>query len=68
MSTFEDKLHKANEILEELGRSDIPLDKSVQLYTQGMQLLQELRELLQEAKLEVQTIQKQVQTTQKEKE
>ncbi len=60
MSRFEDKLHKANEIVKEL-RLDIPLDKSVRLYTQGMQLLEELQELLKEAKLEVHTIQKEEQ-------
>ncbi len=60
MSRFENKLYKANEILEEL-RLDIPLDKSVRLYTQGMQLLEELQELLKEAKLEVHTIQKEEQ-------
>ncbi len=60
MSRFEDKLYKANEILEELRRLDIPLDKSLRFYTHGMQLLEELQEL-KEAKLEVHTIQKEEQ-------
>jgi len=61
VSEFEAKLKKANEILEELMKPDIPLAKSVELYKEGMRLLKEAQKLLEEAKMQIQIIQKEEQ-------
>ncbi len=58
MSEFEAKIKKAKEILEELMKQDIPLAKSVELYKEGMRLLQEAQKMLEEAKMQVEYIQK----------
>ncbi len=58
MNQFEEKLKKANEILEQLMKPDIPLAKSVELYKEGMKLLKEAQKLLEEAKIQIEIIQK----------
>ena len=50
---FEDKMKKINELLESLGDKDITLDKSVELYKNGISMLKEAKEILENAKLEI---------------
>jgi exodeoxyribonuclease VII small subunit len=53
---FEEKLQKTNQIIEALSTSDLPLDKSVSLYKEGMQILQAATKELNDAKLEFEKI------------
>ncbi|BAF70383.1 exodeoxyribonuclease VII small subunit [Nitratiruptor sp. SB155-2] len=55
--SFEEKLKKAKTILDELMKQDIPLAKSVELYKEGMKLLQDAQKLLEEAKVQIEIIQ-----------
>ncbi|WP_170018610.1 exodeoxyribonuclease VII small subunit [Campylobacter sp. RM16190] len=48
---FEDKLIKANEILERLSDENISLEESVKLHKEGKKLLDEAAKILQNAKL-----------------
>lgn len=58
MKEYEKKVQRAQEILNELSKNDLPLDKALKLYKEGMQLLKEAQEMLEKAKLEVEKIQK----------
>ena len=53
---FEDKMKKINELLESLGDKDITLDRSVELYKNGISMLKEAKEILENAKLEINQI------------
>ena len=55
---FESKVEAAKKIMEQLMDPQIPLEKSVKLYKEGMALLKEAGEILEKAKLEVETIEK----------
>jgi len=55
---FEDRVEAAKKIMEQLMDPEIPLEKSVKLYKEGMELLKEAGKILEEAKLEVETIEK----------
>ncbi|MCF6200552.1 MAG: exodeoxyribonuclease VII small subunit [Hydrogenimonas sp.] len=55
---FEGKIEAAKKIMERLMDPDIPLQESVKLYKEGMELLKEAGKILEEAKLEVETIEK----------
>jgi len=55
---FEEKIEAAKKIMEQLMDPEIPLQKSVKLYKEGMELLKEAGKILEEAKLEVETIEK----------
>jgi exodeoxyribonuclease VII small subunit len=44
--------------MEQLMDPEIPLEKSVKLYKEGMALLKEAGEILEKAKIEVETIEK----------
>ena len=55
---FEDRVESAKKIMEQLMDPEIPLEKSVKLYKEGMELLKEAGKILEEAKLEVETIEK----------
>jgi len=55
---FESKVEAAKKIMEQLMDPEIPLEKSVKLYKEGMALLKEAGEILEKAKLEVETIEK----------
>ncbi len=55
---FEEKIEAAKKIMEQLMDPQIPLQKSVRLYKEGMQLLKEAGEILEAAKIEVETIEK----------
>jgi|SaaInlStandDraft_4_1057021.scaffolds.fasta_scaffold167673_2 exodeoxyribonuclease VII small subunit len=53
---FENKLQKANQIIEQLSNSELPLDKSVALYKEGMKTLEAATKQLSDAKLEFEQI------------
>ena len=53
---FEDKMKKINELLESLNDKDITLDRSVELYKNGISMLKEAKEILENAKLEINQI------------
>ncbi|QKG28839.1 exodeoxyribonuclease VII small subunit [Campylobacter sp. RM16187] len=53
---FEDKLIKANEILERLSDENISLEESVKLHKEGKKLLDEAAKILQNAKLVINEI------------
>jgi exodeoxyribonuclease VII small subunit len=55
---FESKVEAAKKIMEQLMDPEIPLDKSVKLYKEGMALLKEAGKMLEEAKIEIETIEK----------
>ncbi|MCV6606747.1 MAG: exodeoxyribonuclease VII small subunit [Campylobacterales bacterium] len=49
--SFEEKIENAKKILEELSNPELPLDKGVEHYKNGMKLLTEATKILEEAKL-----------------
>ncbi len=53
---FEEKLKKAESLLEKLNESELSLDESVKLYKEGLANIKEAKELLEKAKLEVKEI------------
>ena len=55
---FEERVEAVKKIMEQLMDPEIPLEKSVKLYKEGMELLKEAGKILEEAKLEVDTIEK----------
>ncbi len=55
---FEEKIEAAKKIMEQLMDPQIPLEKSVRLYKEGMKMLKEATEILEAAKIEVETIEK----------
>jgi exodeoxyribonuclease VII small subunit len=55
---FEQKIEKAKKILEELMKQDVTLQKSVELYKEGMKELKEAQKMLEEAKVQIEIIQK----------
>ena len=58
MNEFEKKLQKAKAILDELMKQDITLQRSVELYKEGMRELKEAQKMLEEAKVQIEIIQK----------
>lgn len=54
---FEEKLKKANELLEGLNEPDITLEQSMKMYKDGVKVLKEASKLLEEAKLNFQELQ-----------
>jgi len=55
---FEERVEAARKIMEQLMEPDIPLEKSVKLYKEGMRLLKEAGRILEEAKIEIETIER----------
>ncbi|WP_456401614.1 exodeoxyribonuclease VII small subunit [Hydrogenimonas sp.] len=55
---FEERVEAAKKIMEQLMEPDIPLEKSVKLYKEGMRLLKEAGKILEEAKIEIETIER----------
>lgn len=55
---FEAKLERAKKILDQLVDPEIPLEKSVKLYKEGMATLKEAQAMIEAAKLEIETIEK----------
>ena len=50
-SNFEEKIFKANELLEKLSNPQITLSDSIQVYKTGVKELEDAQKLLDEAKL-----------------
>jgi len=55
---FEERVEVAKKIMEQLMNPEIPLEKSVKLYKEGMKALKEAGKILEEAKIEVEIIEK----------
>ncbi|MGP1485796.1 MAG: exodeoxyribonuclease VII small subunit [Campylobacter sp.] len=53
---FEEKLIKANEILNALNDENLSLDQSLKLHNEGKKLLKEAENILQNAKLVIQEV------------
>jgi exodeoxyribonuclease VII small subunit len=50
--SYEAKIEAAKAILAELNKTDLPLDKAVELFKEGKRLLDEAAKALEKAKLE----------------
>ena len=59
MPKFEECLERLEKILAELERGDIPLERSLQLFEEGMQLSNSCRKELEEAEGKVEILLKQ---------
>ncbi len=53
---FEEKLKRMEEIAQELRNNETPLDKSIELYEEGMILSKELEENLEAAKRKIKIV------------
>ncbi|MBQ8298029.1 MAG: exodeoxyribonuclease VII small subunit [Ruminococcus sp.] len=51
--TFEDNMKRLGAIVSELEKGDIPLEKAVELYGEGMKLSVQCRKQLEEAQLRI---------------
>ena len=51
--TFEENMKKLGTIVNELEKGDIPLEKAVELYGEGMKLSAECRTQLEKAQLKI---------------
>ena len=56
--TFEDSIKRLEEIVEALERGDVPLDKALNLYEEGIQLSRECTQNLKAAELRIKTLSK----------
>ncbi len=54
--TFEEALEKLETIVEQLGEKDITLEKSVELYEEGLRLSKICTETLEQATLKIEQI------------
>jgi exodeoxyribonuclease VII small subunit len=54
--TFEDSIKRLEEIVEALERGDVPLDKALNLYEEGIQLSRECSQNLKAAELRIKTL------------
>ena len=51
--TFEENMNSLSEIVKQLEKGDLPLEKSVELYENGVKLAAECRNGLERAKLRI---------------
>lgn len=51
--TFEDNMKELGKIVSELEKGDIPLDKAVELYGEGIKISSECRKQLENAQLKI---------------
>jgi len=56
--TFEEKMKRLDEIVQELEKEEVPLEKSLELYKQGVELSRECERILKDAELKVETLNK----------
>ena len=54
--SFEEKLARADKILNDLNKDDVSLENSIKLHEQGKKLLNEAREILENAKLSIKQV------------
>lgn len=50
-NTFEDNMKKLSSIVSELEKGDLPLEKAIELYTEGVKVSAECKKQLDEAKI-----------------
>lgn len=53
---FEEKIKKAEEILNRLDKEDVALDESIKLHNEGKELLKQARLILENAKLSIEQV------------
>ena len=58
--SFEDSIKRLEEIVEALERGDVPLDKALNLYEEGIQLSRECSQNLKAAELRIKTLSKDI--------
>jgi len=56
--SFEEALEKLESIVEKLSKEDITLEKSVELYEEGLKLSKICSEILEQASLKIEQIEK----------
>lgn len=54
--TFEENMHRLEQIVRAMERGDVSLDESLKLFQEGTQLVQQCGKLLDEAELEVRKV------------
>ncbi len=54
--SFEDALGRLSEVLKELESDDVPLDKAIALYEEGMKLSKMCSKKLEEAELRIEQV------------
>ena len=59
MANFEESLKRLEKIVEQMERGDLPLEDSIKLFEEGMQLSAECKTQLEEAEGKVQILMKQ---------
>ncbi len=53
---FEQALGRLSEVLKELESDDVPLDKAIELYEEGMKLSRQCSKKLEEAELRIEQV------------
>ncbi len=53
---FEQALQRLSEVLKELETDDVPLDKAIELYEEGMKLSRQCSKKLEEAELRIEQV------------
>lgn len=56
--TFEDSLHRLEEIVEQLEQGEVPLEDSIKMYEEGLTLSRECMEKLAQAELKLKKLSK----------
>lgn len=59
MASFEESLRRLEKIVEQMEHGDLPLEDSIKLFEEGMQLSAECKEHLEQAEGKVQILMKQ---------
>ncbi|MCM1133106.1 MAG: exodeoxyribonuclease VII small subunit [Ruminococcus flavefaciens] len=55
--TFEESMNKLSAVVKALESGDIPLEKAVELYSEGVKLAGECRKQIDEAKIKITEVQ-----------
>lgn len=53
---FEEEMKRLGEIAKKMEQGDLPLEESMRLYTEAVELTKKLREYIEAAKLKVETL------------
>lgn len=53
---FEEEMKRLGEIARKMEQGDLPLEESMRLYTEAVELTKKLREYIEAAKLKVETL------------